>query len=279
MTTTPEQLELGIKVTTKSELVNHRLGHLLRLGTRCTALNLVCAGAATLLGTAVYPIFPVALVAVSAGVFSLVAFVAAGLKRALVDADLDRLRLGAARLEDLQVRLTSGRLGVPEAEEVLAAILSGLPALPNRHPGLYKVTGKILFPSEHSTVGEFFKTRGTVQNVDPRLHIWLTADVGGKCWPKNGVVDCTDGFWEQMVHQPSRDPFGLTLWAATPGAHRELLEWLESGAEQQHYPGLAPIKGMRLLDHVGDLHVAAATQPAAMAVKLGLAGVTAGVGG
>lgn len=250
-------------ITEVTNRLGDRLGQLETAGRRYTVLNLVGTGAATLLGTVVYPLAPRTAVAIAGGVCAFVAFLCAGLRKALVESDLDRLRAGAAKLSEISLGLASGRIGGADAAQRLGEIGRELPGLPSTSLSIDSAHGTIVHPCAATKVDAFLIASGTVHDVERGVYIWLTVDVDNRIWPKSGRIAFSGGAWEQGVHQPNVGSFSLTLWAVNAYADRKLRRWLKDGARKTDYPGLAPLPGMKWLAHVGGMELAAMVDEAA----------------
>ncbi|HET7460100.1 MAG TPA: hypothetical protein VFJ82_02585, partial [Longimicrobium sp.] len=236
--------------------VRRRLEQLHRRGNAATLVNVLAGVAATVLVSAVYGESRVgAPVPLAVAIFSAAAALSAWYRHDHVEPALGPLHEALGKLEELEARL--GKLEPAQARAILVRIRKTLPHIPTRTLPMEAALGTIDRPEWGTRdLPEYFEVLGTVENVRPRVRVWLTVDRGTARWPKNGAISCGDGVWRQMVHEPNPGPFGLTLWAVTRAADRKLRKWLNTGIRKGDFQGMAPFEGMWLLAHVDGLRIA-----------------------
>lgn len=122
-----------------------------------------------------------------------------------------------------------------------------------------KANGTIDQPRDGQAVNAQFDAVGTAQNVrNGTVYLWVTVEINGRIWPKEGSMTVNTNSWKQSVREDGHpNQFGLSLWAASPDANVQLRAWLEHGQQTGDYPELHSLPGMKRLEQVQGLHLAA----------------------
>jgi len=104
--------------------------------------------------------------------------------------------------------------------------------------------GKIVKPTNHSSVARVFQAEGTIERLPTGQHLFLIVRVEGLMWPKVEVV-ADESTWAAEVHEEGSPPngeFSLSLCSVGREGYEKITAWLDRGESTGHYPGLRRIK-------------------------------------
>jgi hypothetical protein len=122
------------------------------------------------------------------------------------------------------------------------------------------LAGSIEDPKPGTSLEPTFRCAGRVRGYRRGQALWLVVERGGLFWPKESriVPNAETGGWEATVFEdgPGK-PFDLSLYATAPSADELFRSWLDAGRATGSYPGLVSKAGMRRLDRVDRLVMAA----------------------
>jgi hypothetical protein len=264
MSDLPAATGIRRKLTVKQDEISDYLSRFEPFATRLTLCSIIGAAiAAGLSGEVVRNLVQESsastltiVIGVLAACSSLIAAIAGGIHKAIVEPRLPGLQKCAAKLEGLAALLDGRQISDEAASKRLQRYFEECPRIPPTPPDFDEVKGSVSEPVSGQSVAETFLARGTAENVGPGVHLWLAVEIGDRIWPKEGriAVDAA-GQWSQPVFEDGgAEEFGLSLWAANAEANRKLRLWLDAGNRDRIFPELRPLPGMRRLSRVTGLH-------------------------
>ena len=254
------------EIKEKQKEISDYLSRLEPFGSRLTYAGIICGGLAVLLngemvrtlsqegGSSISWLFPLA----AAGLTT-IATLAASVYKAQVESRLSQLQSCAAGMEGLAVLLDAQAVTEKAAAKEFQRYIEKCPAIPRRKKFAYDaVKGTIVEPGKDQIVQDKFVASGSVHNAGADARLWLTVEIDGKIWPKEGrvVPHDADGHWRHTVFEDGvAEKFGLSLWVANPEADKKLRIWLDECNRTRVFPELRPFPGMVRLDRVKGLRV------------------------
>lgn len=148
---------------------------------------------------------------------------------------------------------------------IIAAIISGIfvvlaKKVPETKPsmGPIETQGKIEKPKTGLFVGREFQVSGSLNNVPPKYHVWITVEIGGLLWFKEPEIHKSDKKWNMTITEDGNPPngvFSIVLVLVSSEGQKIIKERFSEGKRTGEYPGfrITEIPGASRLDIVSDL--------------------------
>jgi hypothetical protein len=155
---------------------------------------------------------------------------------------LSKARACDAKLEGLETLLD---LKVKDRDKVASEYMNILPEIAfisgkqKTHSTLENVIATIINPQNDEIVGDLIFCSGTAEGLGSNLYLWLIVEKDDKFWPKERAIRIDDGNWKFQIHEPMKDSFTLSLYAANKKANDCLRDWLDKANQNGKYPGMS----------------------------------------
>jgi hypothetical protein len=118
----------------------------------------------------------------------------------------------------------------------------------------YARQGRITAPESGARVRRALAVRGVSIDLAPTDHVWVSVAHDGLFWPKEPEAIANARFHIEILESGhGLDPFDLLLLSMPSEGHAQVLEWLERGRRDDHYPGFTAVCGAVVLARVEGL--------------------------